>query len=97
MSRYEEIYFEQGHRAVPKVDAIKNHGPEGILEDLARRYHYLGEHPASKEEPWGSRDHTYRKDGYILAWNNSLPYVSLTFDTEAEITEEHRKGITSKR
>lgn len=97
MSRFESVYFAQEHKAVPKVDAITEFGPEGTLEDLARRYHYPGEHETYDELPHGSRDEIYRKDGYILTWNRSLPTVGLVYDTEHEPTEEHAEAMRTKR
>lgn len=95
--RYERVYFAQEHDAIATVEDILHYGPESTLEDLAREYHYLGEHDTCAEQPHGTRDETYSKDGYTLSWNSSLPYVGLTYDTEHEPVEEHRRAMETKR
>jgi hypothetical protein len=85
--RYERIVFMQGDEASEAMDIMHNDGPEATLEYL-KQWHYPGEHDGSNEIGAGKYDDKFEKDGYIMNWNSRLPYISLVYDTQAQMNED---------
>jgi len=85
MARYEQVIFLDSDADYDEFEEIlKDDGIEAALKHL-QQWHYPGEHDTREELGYGSSDHVYEPgDGYSMAWNTGLSYVSLEYDTEAE-------------
>lgn len=86
MSRYEQIIFleEDGVNADSAEEAFQILEDEGIEDaiDFLKQWHYPGEHETRNDPGFGTSDEIAEQDGYIMAWNDSLGYISLEYDTE---------------
>lgn len=85
--RYEQVVFMQGEEANEAMDILNNDGKDAAMEYL-KQWHYPGQHMGSDSPGLGTEDKTYKKDGYIMAWNPYLPYIGLVYDTEHNIDED---------
>lgn len=85
MARYEQIaFFESNDDAWHVLQLVDNDEIE-VAVDYLKQWHYPGEHDTRDEPGYGSDDDVYGPhdlDGYILAVNDMLDYVSLEYDTE---------------
>jgi len=86
MSRYEQIVFldEQSvnaDSAEEAFDILENEGVEAAM-DFLKQWHYPGEHDTRTDPGFGLSDEVAEQDGYIMAWNDGLGYISLEYDTE---------------
>lgn len=79
--RYDNIVFLQGEQADETMEILNNDGVDAAMEHL-KQWHYPGEHDGNKELGHGTMDKTYKKDGYIMAWNPYLPYIGLQYDND---------------
>ncbi len=77
--RYEDVVFLQGEEAYEALEILNNQGEDAAMEYL-KQWHDHGNHQGRNELPHGSSDQTYDKDGYHMAWNDSLGYIGLTYD-----------------
>lgn len=95
--QYEEVVFMQGDEAQEPLQILKDQGQDAALEYL-KQWHDVGNHMGSNELPHGSSDQTYDKDGYHMAWNDSIGYIGLTYDTThgKSIDEHHLHDNESK-
>jgi hypothetical protein len=92
---FEQIVYLQGQEALEAMDILQNDGPDATV-DFLKQYHYPSEHEALANLGHGRSDKTYAKDGYLLAWNSLIPYISLQFDkkfnkAEAPIEEDSQE------
>lgn len=83
------IVFMQGEEAdavfemLYTIDGVVWAGP--YAESIATTVEYLSqwdngdesEHSGTAEPQWGASDRTVEHDGYTLAWNSGLGYISL--------------------
>jgi hypothetical protein len=48
--------------------------------DYLVQWHQPGNHETSEDTGFGSSDKTYERDGYTMAWNPSIGYITLVHD-----------------
>jgi len=94
------IVFTQGDEAdevfemLYDIDGVVWSGPyeEGIVKAVEHLKQWdfgeESEHTPYEKEPWGTSDQTVEHDGYVLAWNSHLGYVSLNRRAAHEIDQE---------
>ncbi len=83
MATYEQVYFAQGEEADEILAILRDDGPDAAMS-FAQDWHYPGEHMTREGEGWGTSDDTYKKEGYVLSWNEVIGYVGLVYEVEDE-------------
>ena len=93
-ARYEDVVFLQGEEADKAIEIIQRDGPDAGIKFLSQ-WHYPGEHMTRDELPHGTNDNVHHDNGYILFWNNMLPYAGLTFDStiDEEPPKDRSKSV----
>jgi hypothetical protein len=101
--RYEQIVFLDGSEADHALNILMQDGNEEAIEYL-KQWHYPGEHDGREDLGTGTSDKTFKKDGYIMFWNNPIGYIGLVYDTEFEKeieedsqTKRHLAGQREKK
>ena len=77
--RYEQVVFLQDHEADHALNILMQDGEEEAM-DYLMQWHQVGNHETSEDVGFGSSDKTYERDGYTMAWNPSIGYISLVHD-----------------
>lgn len=90
LERYEDVVFIQGSEAEEPLRILNDQGPEAALEYL-KQWHSHGEHMGSNEVSHGADDKVFKKDGYIMSWNNKLDYIGLQYDST--VSESHEDDL----
>ncbi|NBU48223.1 MAG: hypothetical protein EBS34_12455, partial [Flavobacteriales bacterium] len=85
--RYEQVIFLQDNEADHALNILMQDGEDEAM-DYLMKWHQPGNHETSKETGFGSSDKTYERDGYIMAWNPTIGYISLVHDLEPSKIEE---------
>lgn len=80
MKVFEQIVFMQGDEADEPLQILDNEGEQAAM-DYLKDWHYPGEHDTRAASGAGNSDNTYKKDGYIMAWNDDLEYIGLEYET----------------
>jgi hypothetical protein len=108
MSRYETVVFLQGDdydEAMREVDQVTKDDESAHWRTAPAwdaLYNYLmqweyGE-PTGHEysvPPWGSNDHTDDShEGYVVAWNDGLGYVSLNRVSSGEVANDEPADLS---
>ena len=88
--RYEQVVFLQDNEADHALNILMQDGEDEAM-DYLMQWHELGNHMTSKETGFGSSDKTYERDGYTMAWNPSLGYISLVHDLDSSIDEDSQR------
>jgi hypothetical protein len=88
--RYEQIVFLQDHEADHALNILMQDGEDEAM-DYLMQWHQSGNHETSEEVGFGSSDKTYERDGYTMAWNPSLGYISLVHDLNSSMDEDSQR------
>ena len=88
--KYEQVVFLQDHEADHALNILMQDG-EAEAMDYLMQWHEPGNHMASEETGFGSSDKTYERDGYTMAWNPSLGYISLVHNLDSSIDEDSQR------
>ena len=88
--RYEQVVFLQDHEADHALNILMQDGEDEAM-DYLMQWHEPGNHMASEETGFGSSDKTYERDGYTMAWNPSLGYISLVHNLDSSIDEDSQR------
>lgn len=88
--RYEQVVFLQDHEADYALNILKQDGEDDAM-DYLMQWHQVGNHETSEDAGFGSSDKTYERDGYTMAWNPSLGYISLVHDLDSSIDEDSQR------
>jgi hypothetical protein len=88
--RYEQVIYLQDHEADHALNILMQDGEDEAM-DYLMQWHQPGNHETSEETGFGSSDKTYERDGYIMAWNPSLGYISLVHDLDSSIDEDSQR------
>jgi len=88
--RYEQVVFLQDHKADHALNILMQDGEDEAMNYLIQ-WHEPGNHMTSEEIGFGSSDKTYERDGYTMAWNPSLGYISLVHDLDSSIDEDSQR------
>ena len=77
MAHYEEIVFIEHEEAAEPLAILEEQGEEAAMNYL-RQWDY-GDHDGEifDENPAGSGDHVYWKDGYVMSYNTYFQYIGL--------------------
>lgn len=81
--RIERVLFADRAEDTDEMFRILDDGGELALLDYCTEWHQPGNHETSDDHGHGAADETVTRDGYTLAYNRGLEYVSLEFDTES--------------
>ena len=88
--RYEQIVFLQDHEADHALNILMQDGEDDAM-DYLMQWHQPGNHMTSEDAGFGSSDKTFERDGYTMAWNTSLGYISLVHDLDYSIDEDSQR------
>lgn len=77
--RYEQVVFLQDHEADHALNILMQDGEDEAM-DYLMQWHQPGNHETSEDAGFGSSDKTYERDGYTMAWNPSIGYITLVHD-----------------
>jgi hypothetical protein len=77
--RYERVVFLQDHEADHALNILMQDGEDEAM-DYLMQWHQPGNHETSEDAGFGSSDKTYERDGYTMAWNPSIGYITLVHD-----------------
>ena len=77
--RYEQVVFLQDHEADHALNILMQDGKDEAM-DYLMQWHQPGNHETSEDTGFGSSDKTYERDGYTMAWNPSIGYITLVHD-----------------
>ena len=88
--RYEQVVFLQDHEADHALNILMQDGEDEAM-DYLMQWHQSGNHETSEEVGFGSSDKTYERDGYTMAWNPSLGYISLVHDLNSSMDEDSQR------
>lgn len=94
--KYEDVVFLQGEEAYEPLRILNNDGEDAALNYL-KQWHDYGHHMGSDELGHSNSDDVYKKDNYIMSWNNSLNYIGLQYefeDTNESTIDEVQVGDT---
>ncbi len=77
--KVENIFFAQGDNSEDYLSYLEENGEEETLKYLIDIAYYPGEHLITehKIEPFGSSSNTFRKDNFVLSYNNEYGYIGL--------------------
>lgn len=88
--RYEQVVFLQDHEADYALNILMQDGEDEAM-DYLMQWHQSGNHETSEDAGFGSSDKTYERDGYTMAWNPSLGYISLVHDLNSSMDEDSQR------
>lgn len=88
--RYEQVVFLQDHEADHALNILMQDGEDDAM-DYLMQWHQPGNHMTSEDAGFGSSDKTFERDGYTMAWNTSLGYISLVHDLDSSIDEDSQR------
>jgi hypothetical protein len=79
--KYSNIIFLQGDEADEVINILNKKGEQKAFDQL-QEWNY-GESPIEENNsegytPWGSRDHLYKVENYVMSYNLGIPYIGLT-------------------
>jgi hypothetical protein len=87
---YEQIIFLQDNEADHALNILKLDGKDEAMDYLMQLDN--GDSVETSEDPgFGASDKTYERDGYIMAWNAPLGYISLVRISKENMDEDSQR------
>ena len=74
--KYTDIIFLQDSNAEEALQILKTKGEKAAMEYL-QQWDYRKTPIVDSPDPWGDKDHLYKKDNYVLSYNLAVGYLGL--------------------